>query len=112
MKPVEIVGTVHAITPELPAGNSGKMKRILVIKTDSQRNNLVPIECFGDRSADIDDLKVGDQIKAKAYIGGREYNGKFYADIQLAGPPEVLASASAEPDAGAGAVGDDSGLPF
>jgi single-strand DNA-binding protein len=76
-----ITGTVHHIGPVESVGDKGFTKRLLVVRTDQQYDNLIPVELKKDKTALADGLKVGQSVTVHTNIGGREYNGKYYTSI-------------------------------
>jgi hypothetical protein len=76
-----ITGVVHHIGPVETVGDKGFTKRLLVVRTDQQYDNLIPVELKKDKTALADGLKVGQSVTVHTNIGGREYNGKFYPSI-------------------------------
>ena len=79
-----IKGKVHHIGPVESIGSNGFTKRLLVIDTGAKYDNIVPIEAKKDNCAKLDGLSVSDNIEVEIYIGGREYNGKFYPSLTYA----------------------------
>jgi hypothetical protein len=76
-----ITGVVHHIGPVETVGDKGFTKRLLVVRTDQQYDNLIPVELKKDKTALADGLKVGQSVTVHVNVGGREYNGKFYSSI-------------------------------
>jgi hypothetical protein len=75
-----IKGTVHHI------GNTEKItdkfsKRLLVVKTDQEYNNLAPIEFTKDKTELLDSLQIGQSVSVEVNVGGREWQGKYFASI-------------------------------
>jgi hypothetical protein len=108
-----ITGVVHHVGPVETVGDKGFTKRLLVVRTESQYDNLIPVELKKDKCALADGLKLGQSVTVHTNIGGREYNGKFYPSItgwkiEASAPPQnqsaPVARRSAPP------VDDD--LPF
>jgi len=73
-----IKGTVHTVETQTGTSEKGEWKRqTVVIKTSAEYKNLVPVGFF---NKDID-VVSGDVVEANVYVGGREYKGRYYADI-------------------------------
>jgi len=79
-KSTDIDGTVHAIL-EKQEFASGFVKQVMVIKTEGEYPQHIPIEFLKDKTDMLEGLKVGDQVTAAINIRGNEYNGKYYANI-------------------------------
>jgi hypothetical protein len=108
-----ITGTVHLIGHVETVGDKGFTKRLLVVRTDQQYDNLIPVELKKDKTALADGLKLGQSVTVHVNLEGREYNGKFYPSIT--GWKLEAGQAQAAPQAVAAPVAEDSdpdGLPF
>lgn len=57
-------------------------KRELVIETDEKYPQSVPIEFVQDKTELLDGLNEGDSVGVSYNIRGREWNGKYYVNIQ------------------------------
>jgi len=79
-----IEGTLTKVL-ETEAGTSqgGKdwSKRLFVIKTDDKYPKDVCFTLFGEKVSLINDHKVGDKINVSFNLSSREFNGKFYHNI-------------------------------
>lgn len=75
---IEIKGQVEKILPlqEFP---SGFTKRVLVVKTEGNYPQMIPIEFVKDKTARLDGLIVGQSVTVSCNIRGSEYNGKYFA---------------------------------
>jgi len=110
-----ITGTVHLIGHVETVGDKGFTKRLLVVKTDQQYDNLIPVELKKDKTALADGLRVGQSVTVHVNLGGREYSGKYYSSItgwkiEASAPPQ---NQSAPPqNVSAPPAEDDTELPF
>lgn len=77
----EATGIVNHIGQVETVGAKGFKKRLLVIETDSKYDNLLPVEFKQDKCALLDVLDVGQQVTVSFSVGGREYNGRYFASI-------------------------------
>lgn len=106
-----IKGTVHNVETQTGTSEKGEWKRqTVVIKTSAEYKNLVPVSFF---NKDIDVI-TGDKVEATAFIGGREYKGKYYADIDgdtITVEEKVQVKETTPPPAPV-AVDESSELPF
>ena len=103
-----ITGVVHHVGPVETFG-SGFTKRLLVVNNGKKYDNLLPIDFTKERTALIDGLKVGQTVTVEYDAGGREYNGRYFA--QNSGWKLGAGQAHASPQAVAAPVAED-GPPF
>lgn len=84
---MEIKGTVETILDiEKGTSKAGKewQKQNFVINTGDQYNPLVCFSAFGDDKLEIiAKLKVGDDVNVHFNLSSREFNNKYYHDIQM-----------------------------
>jgi len=70
---------------DLEKGVSSKgkewQKQTAIIDTGSDFNNIVAISCFGDKVERMNKLGVGDNVIISCNVYSREYNGKYYHNI-------------------------------
>jgi hypothetical protein len=78
---IKITGKVHTVLP-LETFASGFTKRVLVIKTEDQYPQTIPVEFVKDKAALLDPLAPGQTVTAFVNLRGSEYNGRYYANIQ------------------------------
>ncbi len=78
---MEIKGVIHLIEQTQEIGEKGFKKRLLVVKTESEYQNLVPIDFTKDNVDLLDSFSEGDAVVVGVNIGGREWNGKYFAAI-------------------------------
>lgn len=106
-----IKGTVHNVETKTGTTEKGEWKRTtVVVKTSAEYKNLVPIGFF---NKDID-VVAGDKVEVTAFVGGREYQGRFYADIDgenITVEEKVQVKDNTPPPAPV-PVSDESSLPF
>jgi hypothetical protein len=110
-----ITGVVYHVGPVETVGDKGFTKRLLVVRTESQYDNLIPVELKKDKCALADGLRVGQSVTVHVNLGGREYSGKYYSSItgwkiEASAPPQ---NQSAPPqNVSAPPAEDDTELPF
>lgn len=109
---------------------SGFSKRMFVITTQEQYPQDVAFEVVKDRTSAVDKFNEGDMLKVTFDVRGREYNGKYYVNLNAyridkadGAPSTTTMAASAvvappapplsteEPD-NLRPIGDDDDLPF
>lgn len=76
----EITGTIKVIfeTQSFPSGFS---KRAFVITTADKFPQDIQLECLKEKAAQLDDLKEGQTVKVQFDISGREYNGRYFVNL-------------------------------
>lgn len=78
----ELSGTVKVVF-ELQTFSSGFSKRELVVSVpDGSYTQDISLEFIKDKADLIDDLRVGEQVTISFNIKGREYNGRYYNNLQ------------------------------
>lgn len=77
---VEVKGTVYKVLEQSGTSQAGKdwTKKTVVVKTNSQYDNLVPFEFFNKEVEAVEGLSV----TVTGYVGGSEWKGKFYPSIK------------------------------
>lgn len=110
-----IKGTLLKVLPtENGTSKAGKdwSKRAFVIKTDDDYPKEVCFSLFGEKVTIIDNYKVGDSIDVSFNLSSREYNGKYYHNIDAwritAAGAEAVAAGGSEWKSSK----DTSNLPF
>jgi hypothetical protein len=95
----EIVGKIIVLGETMTVGSAGTFrKRTLVVETDEQYKQTIPIDFVQDKCDVLDSYKAGDSVKISINIRGNEYNGKYY--VSLNGwriEKDVLGSLSPQP---------------
>jgi len=57
-------------------------KQVIVIDTGADYNPEIAIQAFGDdKIKDLNKLSVGDQVVIKCNVSSREYNGRYFHNI-------------------------------
>ena len=81
----EVKGKVKLIAPaETGVSKAGKQwkKQIIVVDTGSEYNPEIAVQAFGDEKInDLNKLSVGDSVLIKCNVSSREYNGKYFHNI-------------------------------
>ena len=79
---MEITGKVHVLNQTEEVGAKGFKKRLIVIATDEQYSQTVPIDFVQDKCGILDNYAVGQNVKVSVNVRGSEYNGKYYCNLQ------------------------------
>lgn len=74
-----VKGKVLKVETQTGQGKNGEWKRVtIVLETASQYNNVVPIGFFNPEFALP---SAGTEVEIDFFVGGWEYQGKYYAQI-------------------------------
>ena len=87
------------------AGND--IVTVIVHVEDDKYPQDIPVKAFGKMAKEALELKAGDRVHIDGRLGGREWNGKYYADVIA---ETIAKEGSAEPKKPAPAEDDD--VPF
>jgi len=95
---------------------SGFQKQEVVITPNPEGDypDHFPVELLKNKVGTMDSVKAGTLVEVDCYLGGREYNGRFYLSLKYAGhrvTDTVQDAAPVQPAAPAPAASDDH-LPF
>jgi len=78
----EVIGSIIHIGNTETVGSAGTFKkRLLVVKTDEQYPQEVPIDFVQDKCEVLDKYAVGQSVKVGINIRGNSYNGKWYCSL-------------------------------
>jgi len=86
---------------------SGFRKRQLVVRTGGDYPKTVPVDFLKDRAEMLDGLAAGDPVSVEVNGGGREYQGRYFADLT---GWRINGRGAGEAPQGGGDEGD--GMPF
>ena len=79
---MEITGKIKLIGETETVGSAGTFKkRLIVISTEEQYPQHVPIDFVQDKTSVLDKYKVGEEVKVSVNVRGNEYNGKYYVSL-------------------------------
>jgi len=82
---MDVKGTVKLICKaETGTSKAGKewTKQIIVIDTGAEYNPEIAVQAFGDEKIkDLNKLSVGDEVMIKCNVSSREYNGRYFHNI-------------------------------
>ena len=63
------------------AGKSFEKQSILVEQAGTEYNKEVAISFFGDKIKSLRDIEVGSDVNVSINLSSREYNGKYFHNI-------------------------------
>jgi hypothetical protein len=79
---MEILGTIKVIGAEEVVGAAGTFKkRLVVVQTEEQYPQSIPVDFVQDKCSILDKFAIGDKVKVSVNVRGNEYNGKFYVSF-------------------------------
>jgi len=79
---MEITGKIINIGDTLTVGSSGTFtKRQVVVETDEQYKQTIPVDFVQDKTTVLDSYSIGDSVKIGINIRGNEYNGKYFCSL-------------------------------
>jgi len=74
---------IKKLQAEAGTSKSGKTweSQTCLVDTEEKFNNIIAIKCFGDKVKQMNKLKEGDMVAISCNVYSREYNGKYYNQI-------------------------------
>ena len=114
---VTIKGYLHDLQ-EVQTFDSGFTKQVAVIcpNPGTDYPDYFPIEMLKNDVGAMDHVAVNGEVSVDCYLGGREYNGRYYLSLKFArlGAHEKSQGVQAAPAPvlPAAAASDDENLPF
>lgn len=108
---MEIKGIIISVLPlQTETGKKGEWKKqTAVLETSGDHPKKVSFDMFGDK---IKPLKVGDTVTVSFDIESREFNGKWYTNVNAWKVEGGSGKAEPEKYASAPKTNEDTGLPF
>jgi hypothetical protein len=79
---MEVQGQIIVIGDTEIIGAKGFKKRLVVVKTDEQYPQTIPVEFIQDKTSLLDNFTTGDIVKIGINLRGTEWKGKYFANIQ------------------------------
>jgi len=79
---MELTGKVHVIGTTEEFGSNGFTKRLIVIETQEQYPQKLPIDFVKDKTNLLDKFQEGQEVKISINFRGNEHNGKYYVNLQ------------------------------
>lgn len=79
---MEVTGKIKLIGETETVGSAGTFKkRLIVISTEEQYVQHVPVDFVQDKTSFLDEYQVGEEVKVSVNVRGNEYNGKYYVSL-------------------------------
>jgi len=79
---MELQGQIIVIGDTETIGAKGFKKRLVVVKTEEQYPQTIPVEFTQDKTNLLDLYSLNDFVKIGINLRGTEWKGKYYANIQ------------------------------
>lgn len=79
---MEVSGKVVIIGQTESVGQNGFTKRLVVVETNEQYPQKLPIDFVKDKTALLDQISVGQEVKVQINLRGSESNGRWFSQIQ------------------------------
>lgn len=79
---MEVSGKVVVIGQTESVGQNGFTKRLLVIETNEQYPQKLPIDFVKDKTTLLDNISIGQDVKVYINLRGSENNGRWFSQIQ------------------------------
>jgi hypothetical protein len=112
---MELQGTIIAIGQTEKFGAKEFKKRQLVIKTDSQYPQSIPVDFTQDKCSILDSYSLGEFVNVSVNVQGTEWQGKYYVNLQgwkIEKGEQEKSSASFMPDREISKTQAEDDLPF
>ncbi len=78
----EVIGSIIHIGNTETVGSAGTFKkRLLVVKTNGEYPQEVPIDFVQDKCEVLDKYAIGESVKVDINIRGNKYNDKWYCNL-------------------------------
>lgn len=76
MGKAEIIGKVYFKSEVESIGTNQMPKQILVVQTDAEYPQKLPVEFIKDKVSLLDNLQIGQEVKVSVNVRGNEYQDK------------------------------------
>lgn len=81
MSSLETQGKLHRKGDTQQVTETFKKRELVLEIEDGQYTQYVPFELFQDKCSALDPINVGDEIKVHFNLRGREWNGRFFVNL-------------------------------
>lgn len=82
MSQLSIKGTIHKIGQKEIKSDKLTVRELVVKHGSEQYPEFIPFQLKNDRCALVDLAKEGDEVEVHFNIRGREWNGKYFANLE------------------------------
>lgn len=78
---MEVQGKIIVIGETETIGAKGFQKRLVVVHTDEQYPQTIPVEFTQDKTALLNNFNIGDFVEIGINLRGTEWKGRYFANI-------------------------------
>jgi single-strand DNA-binding protein len=78
----DLTGTIKLIQDEQTFGSGFKKREMVVTVEDGKYPQEINLEFVQDKTSLLDGLQVGQEVTVTFDIRGREYNGRYFNNLQ------------------------------
>lgn len=79
---MEVKGKIIVLNDTETIGAKEFKKRVVVVETDEQYKQTIPVEFTQDKTELLNNFSIGDFVEIGINLRGSEWQGKYYANIQ------------------------------
>ena len=78
---MEVQGKIIVIGETETIGSKGFQKRLVVVQTDEQYPQTIPVEFTQDKTSLLNNYNIGDFVEIGINLRGAEWKGRYFANI-------------------------------
>lgn len=78
---MEVQGKIIVLNDTESIGTKEFKKRLVVIQTDEQYPQTIPVEFTQDKTSLLNNFSIGDFVKIGINLRGAEWKGRYFANI-------------------------------
>jgi hypothetical protein len=78
---MEVQGKIIVLNETESIGTKDFKKRLVVVQTDEQYPQTIPVEFTQDKTSLLNNFKIGDFVKIGINLRGTEWKGRYFANI-------------------------------
>lgn len=78
---MEIFGKIIVLNETESIGTKEFKKRLVVVQTDEQYPQTIPVEFTQDKTSLLNNFTIGDFVKIGINLRGAEWKGRYFANI-------------------------------
>lgn len=79
---MQVTGKVVLIGQTESVGQNGFTKRLVVVETNDEYPQKLPIDFVKDKTSLLDQIIIGQEVKVQINLRGSESNGRWFSQIQ------------------------------
>jgi hypothetical protein len=78
---MEVQGKIIVLNDTESIGTKDFKKRLVVVQTDEQYPQTIPVEFTQDKTSLLNNFNIGDFVKIGINLRGTEWKGRYFANI-------------------------------